>query len=293
MKLSKKTLFFFVLFFIICILILHFYKSRGNCVNPFEVKNFIQGNKIIQICNNILFVGSIKVVSDKEFPDLFRYSLNKDSKPYEVVQYIRNYKERETELISFVSTIDSITWNKSAIGIFRKEKDGEYKLIFKREFKDNQGRWVDINFGIDYVDKDPYFFLRSKGSGFSIKGDIGMLGCYGACRMPWQDFYDWDDNKGTYVIVNNEKPEIFKKLMNSYDNLDKSTCQNKIGESLTISELYPIRKDKLKFCSDTSEVPYTTNTQAKNFLKAKKAIQMIINGKNLSSSDISKINLGD
>ncbi|MBI4973540.1 hypothetical protein HZC27_02950 [Candidatus Roizmanbacteria bacterium] len=281
-----------ILFFTLVLTLIYVYKKdKRNCLNPFEVKDFTSGKERVMICDKTLYKGSVKVVDNKEYPDLFQFLLNKDSKPNEVKQYVRIFEKDKTELVSVKSTIDYGSWNSSAIGIYRKEKSNTYTLIFKKAFKDNPGRWINIEFGEDFSNRDPYFYLNYQGSGISISRDIGYLGCYGACRLLWWDYYDWDPVKKTFVLANNKNPEAFKKLLENYKQLDKNACLDESSVTDSISELYPIRKDKEKICSDDATAPFTTAAQAEMLLKGKKAIELIIGGENISMSDVGKVKI--
>jgi hypothetical protein len=289
MKIKNKLIFAFFLIFLSFFFYSYFNGDKRNCVNPFEVKDFTSGKEKVMICDKALYRGSVKVVDNNEFPDLFQFLLNKDSKPNEVRQYVRIFEKDKTELVSVKSTINYGSWNNSAIGIYRKEKNNTYNLIFDKTFKDNPGRWVNIEFGEDYSTKDPYYYLTYPGSGISISGDIGYLGCYGACRMLWWDYYDWDPVKKTFVLVNNKHPDAFKKLLEYYEQLDKDACLDESSVTGSISDLYPIRKDKEKICSDDAFAPYTTSKQAEMLLKGKRAISLIISGQNISISNVNKV----
>lgn len=289
MNIIKKLIFVFFLILLIFYCYSYLSNYKKDCINPFEVKDFTSGKEQVMICDKALYRGSVKVVDNKGFPDLFQFLLNKDSKSNEVRQYVRAFERDKTELVSVKSTIDYGSWNSSAIGVYRKEVNNTYKPIFKKAFKDNPGRWVNIIFGEDYSTKDPYFYLNYPGSGISISGDLGYLGCYGACRMLWWDYYDWDPEKKTFVLVNNKHPEAFKKLLEEYEKLDKNACLDESSITDSISDLFPARKDKEKICSDDAFAPYTTSKQAEMLLKGKKAINLIISGQNISISDVNKI----
>lgn len=265
-------------------------ESEVVCTNPYEVKDSTSSKETVRICDNVFYKGDIKIVDDKEYPDLFRFYLNKDSKPDKVVQYVRVFKENNAEFISIVSFIDYTSWNNSAIGIYKKTTDG-YIAIFKKGFADNQGRWVNIEFGEDYASRDPYFYLSHKGEGFSISGDLGYLGCLGACRMLWWDYYDWDSNKDMFVLTNNKHADNFKKLLENFENFDKTICLDEANVSESISTLYPLRKNKDKICSDTSQAPFTTVGQAKILLKGIVALKRIINGENIPMSMVGTMQL--
>lgn len=299
MKLSKTIItsklfikFIIIILFVTSLLtIVYFYKNdEPKCVNPYEVKDSSSGKEIVRICGNTLYRGNIKVVGENEYPDLFEFLLNKDSKPDIVKQYVRVFEVDKQEYVSMKSVIDYISWNNSSIGIYRKEGN-KYALIFKKAFSDNPGRWVNIEFGEDYTSKSPSFYLSSQGDGISISGDLGYLGCTGACRILWWDFYDWDSNKKTFVLANNKHVENFKKILANYEEMDKTTCFSEVNISESISNLYPIRKDKEKICSDDAEQPYTTIKQAEMLLKGKKAIELIINGENIPMSQVDKVKI--
>lgn len=229
------------------------------------------------------------MVGKNEYPDLFEFLLNEDSKPEKVRQYIRVFEKDNQEYVSMKSIIDYTSWHNSSIGIFLKE-DNEYKLIFKKTFDDNQGRWVNIEFGEDYTSRDPYFNLTSSGEGVSISGDLGYLGCLG-CRLLWWDYYDWDANKKTFVLANNKHPENFKRLLEDYEEKDKTTCLDQANVSESISDMYPLRKTKSKLCSDDAQEPLTTTGQAEMLLKGKEAIRLIINGENIPMSEVDKVRI--
>ena len=288
-KLLLTLIVFAVLIFVVSIVIK---SNKNDCINPFEMKDFTSGEEAIRICNNRLIRGSLTVVAKKDFPDLFEFLLNKDTKPDKVKQYVRVFEKDKQEYVSMKSVIDYTSWNDSSIGIYRKEGN-EYKLIFKKSFSDNLGRWVNIEFGEDYSTKDPYYYLSYSGEGITISGDIGYLGCLGRCRLLWWDYYEWNKDKKTFALANNKHPEDFKKLLENYKEFDNTTCLDEANLSKSISSLYLIRKNKEKICSDDAQVPYTEPGQAEMLLKGMKAIELIINGENIPMSEVKnvKINL--
>ncbi len=289
---SRLALTLIVLAVLILVASIVIKSNKNDCTNPFEMKDFTSGEEAIRICNNKLIRGSLTVVAKKDLPDLFEFLLNKDSKPEEVKQYVRVFEKDGQKYVSMKSLIDYTSWNDSAIGIYRKE-DNKYNSVFKKTFADNQGRWVNIEFGEDYSTKDPYYYISYSGGGISISGDIGYLGCFGRCRLLWWDYYDWDKDKKTFVLSNNKHPEDFKKLLENYKEWDKTTCPDEANVSESISSLYPIRKNKEKICSDDVQIPYTEPGQAEMLLKGIKAIEMILNGENIPMSEVKnvKINL--
>lgn len=264
-------------------------KHKQGCFNPYEVKDSSSRKEQIRNCDDVLYRGSLKVVEKKDYPDLFQYVFNGE-KPQPVTQSVRVFERDNDEYVSVKSLVDYRTWNTSAIGVFRKEKD-KYTLVFKKTFEDNVGRWVNIEFGEDTTSRDSYFYINTPGEGISISGDIGYLGCLGACRMLWWDFYDWDSAKRTYVLANNKHPENFKLLLKNYEDLDKSTCKAEADIEESISSLYPTRKDKEKYCSDAVQVPFTSAGEAEMLLRGIKAINLILQGQNIPRSEVSKISL--
>lgn len=267
-------------------------KNKKECVNPFELKDFTSGKERVLVCGDTIYRGNLAVVNKKEFPDLFQFLLNdkKDTKPDKVSQYVRVFEDNKKTYVSIKSVIDYESWNNNALGVFRKEKNS-YKLVFKKSFKDNPGRWVDIVFGEDYISRNNVFSLNMHGIGMSISGDIGYLGCYGACRMLWADYYEWSSDKGTFVLANNKSPDQFKALLKGYQEYDNTKCQSESDVNEPISALYLTRKDKEKICSDDAIAPYTTSGQAAMLLKGIKAINFIIGGKNIGIGQVKDIKL--
>jgi hypothetical protein len=265
-------------------------QPKPNCKIPFEVKNFISSNEIIRVCDGTFYKGSTKIVSKSEYPDLFEFRLNEDSKPNDVEQYVRVFEKDKQEYVSIRSFIDYSSWFKNSIGIYRKENN-EYVLVFKKSFSDNSGRWVNIEFGEDTMNIDPYLSTNYRGEGLAISGDIGYLGCFGGCRLLWWDFYDWDSTQKTYVLANNKNQDYFKNLLVDYEDFDKTYCLKNANVSKSIASLYLLRKDKEKICSDDAVEPAATIKQAEILLKGIKAIKSIIGGENISMSEVSEVKI--
>lgn len=287
---SRLLKFVSVLALVITLLVsIDFYISNQKiCTNPYELKDFTSSIERVEVCNNKIYKGSTQIVSKDEYPDLFEFKLNDKSE--KLKQYVRVFEKDKAEYISIKSIMDYTSWNTSSIGIYRKENN-EYTLVFKKGFDDSQGRWVDIEFGEDYSYRDRYFYLNARGEGLTISGDIGYLGCYGECRLLWWDHYDWDSKKRTFVLANNKHPDEFQKLLESYEDFDKNRCQDEAGVNKSISELYKIRKDKEKICGDGVGEPATTPEQAKMLLKGMRAINLILDGKNISINDVGGVEL--
>lgn len=261
-----------------------------NCKIPFEVKNFSSSNDVIKICDGIFYKGETKIVSKDEYPDLFEFVLDKDSKPEKVDQYVRVFNRDNGEYVSIKSFIDYSSWYKSSIGIYRKENN-KYVLIFKKSFDENSGRWVNIEFGEDRMIIDPVISINYPDKGIAISGDIGYLGCLGGCRLLWWDYYEWDSVQKTYILANNKRSEYFKNLLADYEEFNNTYCSKNAGVSKSISDLYQLRKNKEKICSDDALVPAATVKEAEMLLKGIKAIKSIIDGKNIPMSEVGNIKI--
>lgn len=256
------------------------YYLNNRCSNPFELRDYTKKkNEFVKICKDVIIRGKSRVLQKKEYQDLFQIKVAKKYEPTK--QYIRVFELEGKEYVSIISVADYSFWVKSAIGIYRKENNS-YKPIFAKGFEENHGRYSNIVFSTS--DYDDYH------QGLVISGDVGHLGCYG-CRINWHDFYNWDSTKKTYVVSNNKRADEFRNLLKEYEEQDVRSCNNTSASGKSISELYPKRKDKEKFCDDSAVVPYVSSDQVAIFLKAKKAIEKILEGENISIKDIKNISL--
>lgn len=282
-KQIKRINLLIIFCFFLILIFSYRYFSKSSCTNPFEVQDYTESKKeVVKICGDKFFRGNIEVVNKSKFPDLFEYKLNKDKDPVNTEHRIRIFsKEKGSEYVSIISVIDWTTWLNSSIGIYRKEGN-TYKQVFKRTFSDNNGRWIYIHF----LSSEPMFYNNI----LSISDDLGYLGCY-SCRINWTDYYDWSDSEKTFVLANNKHSFEFKKLLEEYETNDVTICKNEANLDESITNLYQYRNGNEKFCGDSAEVPFTSSGQATIFLKAKKAIGEIINGKNFSIKDVENIKL--
>lgn len=127
--------------------------------------------------------------------------------------------------------------------------------------------------------------------------DIGRLGC-GGCKYRWSNFYRWDPDLGELVLVNDQYAVEMRKLLKTYEdsNLRLRECKNLDPfSSATLEQLYSLRKDMSEdqpICEGDIE-PITTISQVKRFLQARKVLQRIVRGENLSDADISGQVLAD
>lgn len=283
LKQIKKILPLLVMSFILIIFLGNKYFSTISCTNPFEVRDYTSSRKeIIKVCNDKLYFGSSEVVDKKDYQDIFEYKITDKFEPTQ--QHVRIFEQNNKTYVSIISIVNGVSWYKSAIGIYR-ENNNSFKLVFKKDFFENKGRYSEINF----------FSVDEKGlgiSGLSISGDVGHLGCYG-CLMEWTDYYDWDQSKQTFVLSNNKHTFEFNKLLEKYQNEDETACNDSDYTKSSITELYIYRKGMEKFCGNNAIAPFISSDMATMFLKAKKAIGEIISGKNISIKEVENIKLSD
>lgn len=124
-------------------------------------------------------------------------------------------------------------------------------------------------------------------------GSLGSIGCStNQCFIMWTNFYALDKN--SYTLNNASHKDFFKSLLISYNTLDKRGCSvlgsNIIPNHSKISfeELYKKYPSLPYYCSKEMGI---LPENLKLFLKAKKAVQQVINGENISSNDIQEISL--
>ncbi len=276
-----KRIHLLIIFCFILILIFSYrYFSKSSCTNPFEVRDYTLSKKeTIKVCNGKIYYGSTKITDKKDYKDLFEYKIGDNYEPTE--QRIRIFKQKNETNISIISYVNGVSWNKSAMGIYRRVNNS-FKLIFKKDFSENLGRYSDVNFSTDETGYDI--------NGLSISGDVGHLGCYG-CLIEWTDYYDWDLNKQTFVLSNNKHTIEFNKLLEKYQNEDATACNDSDYSKASITELYNYRKGMEKFCGDNAIIPYISSDHATMFLKAKEAIKRIIKGENIYIDQIKNISI--
>lgn len=116
---------------------------------------------------------------------------------------------------------------------------------------------------------------------------LAPLGANSA-RPVWINLYSWNSELSKVVLVNDQYPKVFRDLLVSYEEYDRTVC-NETGELLSIA--YQKRKDQEKVCGEKDQPPYVSSNYAKEFLQAKKTVELIIDGSNLSDKDIENMNL--
>ena len=127
-KRIKWTWLLFVVGFIFIILFYNKYFSKSSCTNPFEVRDYTLSRKeTIKVCNGKIYYGSTIITDKKSYQDLFEYKMNDKYEPTQ--QRIRIFKQKNETNISIISYVNGVSWNKGAIGIYRKVNN-RYILIF-------------------------------------------------------------------------------------------------------------------------------------------------------------------
>jgi len=258
------------------------FSKSEECKNPSKLEDYTEGRERISVCKDSIRYGDKVVTTRQKSPDLFGYKFN-DKETWEVTQEIVAYELDNKEFIAVFSVENPQTWYLRSGYIFQKDGDN-FKLIFKKGFKDLKGRWAGIRF-----DENGSVF---NSNAIAVNQDFGEMGSLGQ-RIYWRDYYTWDSSKNTYILTNDKMSYRLDEIRKTYDELDQEACGNESPsmEGRRISELYDLRKDHEHFCDDSSPVPFISNKQAEMFLKAKKALDEIGQGKNYSFDEIKNINI--
>lgn len=257
-------------------------KTEEDCKNPTKIEDYTDRDKAYRICESTVMYGDIIVANKEDYPDLFGYLFN-NKEVWDVKQEVVVYKIEENEFIAIFPVVNPYTWYMRSGYIFQK-MDGEYKLVFSKPFKDLQGRWTGVRF-----DENGSIF---DSNAIAVNQDFGEMG-YAGQRISWRDYYTWDSSKNTYVLANNKMTFRLNEMRKYYEDTDLEACGNEssVMEGKRISELYSTRRAYEHFCDDSSPHPYISKNQVEMFLKAKKALDEIAEGKNYSFSEIKKISL--
>lgn len=255
-------------------------KNNIFCENPFKLEDYSDRKKLFTICKDKIYYDNELIADKSKNPEIF------DSKAAIPKLEVAIYLVNKQELIAIFPVADMVTWYARGSNIFIKV-NGKYKEVFKRSIDELTGRWRGVRIaGADSIYSDPKTII--------VNQDLGQLAFEGE-RIPWSDYYDFDEKNFRYVLANNKHRMEFEQLKKNYEELDLKSCQ---GESpanagLKVSDLYPTRKSFEHFCFNESLTPYVSKDQAIVFLKGKKAIEFILGGKNLSMDDIKNVKLDD
>lgn len=260
----------------------HLNKSTDDCKNPTKLEDYTDGKENLVICKDSIKFGNKIVTTRTKTPDLFGYRFN-DKEIWDVTQEVVIYKLDKKEFLAIFSVVNPQTWYMRSGYIFQREGD-DFKLIFSKSYKDLNGRWTGVRF-----DENGSLF---ESGAIAVNQDFGEMGFLGQ-RISWRDYYTWDSSKNTYVLANNEMSFRLDEMRKYYEETDLEACGNESAamKGKKISDLYATRKNFDHFCDDSSPVPFITNKQAEMFLKAKKALDEIGQGKNYSFAEVKNINL--
>jgi hypothetical protein len=284
-KLSRLKITLLLLFIAIAGIALFNYlpnKSVADCKNPTKLEDYTDRKERLVICKDTIRYGNQIVTTRKDAPDLFGYRFN-DKETWDVTQEVVAYKLDNKEFIAIFSVENPQTWYLRSGYIFQKDGN-DFKLIFNKSFKDLNGRWAGVRF-----DENGSVF---DSNAIAVNQDFGYMGPLGQ-RIYWRDYYIWDSAKNTYILANDKMSFRLDEIRKTYDELDQEACGNESPsmKGRRISALYESRKNHEHFCDDSSPVPFISNNQAEMFLKAKKALDEIGQGKNYSFNEIKNIDL--
>ncbi len=134
------------------------------------------------------------------------------------------------------------------------------------------------------------YSFASDAASFRQSGSLGTIGCSSdACNLPWSNFYVWDSKQQAFVLDNASHKDVFAQLLTSYQTIDEKGCSlvstnivpNQTG--MTFTQLYAKYPTLSWYCSTERGILPTSLTF---FLKAKQAVQAVIDGNNVDSADI-------
>jgi hypothetical protein len=246
------------------------------------MEDYTNGKERLLICKDTIQYGDKTVTTRKDTPDLFGYRFN-DKETWDVTQEVVAYNLDNKEFIAIFSVVNPQSWYKRSGYIFQTDGDN-FKPIFHKTFDDLSGRWAGVRFDENGSVFEPNAIV--------VNQDFGYMGPLGQ-RIYWRDYYVWDSTKNTFTLSNDKMSFRLDEIRKTYNELDLEACGNESPSMVgrKISDLYSTRKNSEHFCNDSSPVPYISNAQAELFLKAKKALDEIGQGKNISYEQVENIDL--
>lgn len=276
-------LLFIVLLLMFCFsLIMKWHRNNHRfCENPFKLEDYSDRKKLFTICKDKIYYDNELITDKNKNPEIF-YTKTAIPK-LEVTIYSVN----KQEIIAIFPVADMFVWYARGVNIFVKE-NGKYKEIFKRGIDELTGRWRGVRIvGADSISSfDPKIIV--------VNQDLGQLAFEGI-RIPWSDYYDFYEKNFKYVLANDKHRMEFEQMKKNYEELDLKSCAGGMPElaGKKISDLYQSRKSFENFCFKEVDYPYISKDEATIFLKGKKAIELILGGKNLSIDDVKNVKLDD
>lgn len=191
-----------------------------------------------------------------------------------------NFGTEDNKYKASIQGIKSASKSQEEITIYDKNNTG----IFQKKFYED-----------GFLGSILTYSIATDSGEITQTGSLGSIGCNtNQCFIMWTNFYSLDDKKNSYELDNASHKDFFKSLLISYNTLDKRGCSvlgNQIipnHDKISFSDLYSKNPGIPYYCSKEQGI---LPESLKLFLKAKKTVQQIIDGQNLSSNDIQEISL--
>jgi hypothetical protein len=182
------------------------------------------------------------------------------------------------EFSATISSLKSPSLQQQAVTIYGST-DEKKMPVFQRQF-----------YADGFRGKILTYSLASDSASFRQSGSLGTIGCGSdECSLLWSNFYVWDTKQHAFVLDNASHKDFFEHLLTSYQIIDDKGCSlagtntvpNQTG--ITFTQLYAKYPALSWYCSQERGI---LPTSLVFFLKAKKAVQTAIDGKNIGSADI-------
>jgi hypothetical protein len=247
---------------------------RNGCHNPTEFKDTTTArDQVLSVCEESIFLGDLLVVDKHQAPEIFEHSMGRPEIE------AASYEIDEVEYVAIFPVVNAMTWYARGGYVFKREQDTLVK-VFGKDISQLNGRWTGVRF-LENGSLTEYETLV-------INQDVVMLGAMGF-QVRWSDYYEWQPEQQAYALANNKQSYRLSELMEEYERWDTEGCLLTSGIEASLSSLYQTRRGQERFCDDNAEVPYITNDQATKFLKAKKALELNLEGENISFDDIEEM----
>src|SRR6266567_8634366 len=228
-------------------------------------------------------LGALYINRKTLFPHWFgpkKFTGNIFGKPSARTDYA--FPQNKPQFTAKVSAITSESSRQQSVTVYsiggKKENP-----VFHRNFYDD-----------GFHGKILRYTFSSDSTSFRQSGSLGTIGCGYECSMVWSNFYVWNPQQKAFILDNASHKDFFQQMLITYQTIDKRGCStvgsnvvpNQSGISFT--ELYSKYPALKWYCNPTQGI---LQTNLMFFLKAEKAVQQIIAGKNIGSNDIQNISL--
>lgn len=193
-----------------------------------------------------------------------------------------NFPKDNPQFKAKMDTLKSSTLNQQSINVFSINKTND-SPIFSRNF-----------YADGFRGKVLTYSFPSNSATIQQSGSIGNLGCGTGCSLIWSNFYTWDDKQKIFLLDNTSHKEFFQQMHITYESIDKRGCTiasaNVIPSQLGLSftKIYAKYPTENWYCNKTQGILPNNLTL---FLKAKKAVEKILEGQNISSNDIQNLGI--